>query len=130
MSLNRPGLPDASWHAERAGNYRRFARLLLEVETDSYAAGALLYEAAKQCINAVANQLGENPGTTAAKIRLLRGIAENEPQTSYLLQNWRNANALHIHADRGFLADSEYVESWNNTQSFIDQMLLICAQNQ
>ena len=128
--MNRPGLQDAAWHADRAGSYRRLAGLLLERDADPYAAGALLYEAAKQCINAVSNQQGENPGTTAAKIRMLRSIAHQEPETTYLLQNWRNANALHIHADRGRLPTPEFDESWNNTQTFIDQMLLIYARGE
>ena len=55
-----------------ARNYRSQAQMLLDRDSDLDSAGALLYESAKQCINAVAIQRGENPGPTRAKIRFLR----------------------------------------------------------
>ena len=69
-------------HEARAHNYRRQADLLLQRDADFDCAGALLYEAAKQCINAVANQRGENPGTTGGKVNALRGIAASRARQS------------------------------------------------
>ena len=62
-----------------ARNYRSRAQILLERDSDLDSAGALLYESAKQCINAVANQQGENPGPTRAKMRFLRDLVEQDP---------------------------------------------------
>ena len=62
----------AERHRERAVSYRADADLLLVRYGKPDSAGALLYEAAKQCINeqcinALANQAGQNPGSTGAK---------------------------------------------------------------
>ena len=108
-----------------ARNYRRQAQLLLDRDDDLDSAGALLYESAKQCINAVANQQGENPGPTGAKFRFLGGILEQGLTTPDLLKNWHNATQLHIHADRGHLLRSTFMENWRATHNFINQMLLI-----
>ena len=108
-----------------ARNYRRQAQLLLDRHDDLDSAGALLYESAKQCINAVANRQGENPGPTGAKIRFLRGMFDQQLTTPDLLKNWHNATQLHIHADRGNLLRPTFMENWRATQIFIDQMLLI-----
>ncbi len=69
----------AARHEARARNYRRQAELLLDRDNDNDCAGALLYEAAKQCINAIANQLGGNPGTIGGKVNALRRIAQGTP---------------------------------------------------
>ena len=61
-------------HEARARNYRQQAELLLQRDSDTDCAAALLYEAAKQCINAVANQRGENPGTTGGKVKVVRDV--------------------------------------------------------
>lgn len=108
-----------------ARNYRSRAQILLERDSDLDSAGALLYESAKQCINAVANQQGENPGPTRAKMRFLRDLVEQDPMAADMLRNWQNAVQLHIHADRGSLIPSAFMEHWSATQFFIDQMLLI-----
>ena len=64
MSSNRLGREKAARHAAQAREYRRLADLLLTRENAPEAAGDLLYAAAKQCINAVANQRGVNPAST------------------------------------------------------------------
>ena len=57
----------AEFHLARATSYREDANLMLERYNKSYSAAALLYESAKQCINAVANLRGQNPGAVGAK---------------------------------------------------------------
>ena len=116
-------------HEARARNYRRQAELLLQRDTDTDCAGALLYEAAKQCVNAVANQRGGNPGTTGGKVNVVREVAAEEPNGPALMQGWHRADQLHVHADRGHLAAGEYDESWQQAQAFIDAMLAIYNRN-
>ena len=112
-------------HEARARNYRRQANLLLERDNDADCAGALLYESAKQCINAVANQRGSNPGTTGGKVNVVRELAREEPSGVSLMQNWQRTDRLHIHADRGNLNAAEYAEAWEQAQTFIETMLTI-----
>ena len=116
-------------HEARARNYRRQADLLLERDNDTDCAGALLYEAAKQCINAVANQRGENPGTTGGKVNVLREVAAEVPNGPALMQGWQRADKLHIYADRGHLDADEYDEAWQQAQAFITAMLDIYNRN-
>ena len=116
-------------HEARARNYRRQANLLLERDNDTDCAGALLYEAAKQCINAVANQRGENPGTTGGKVNAVREIAAEELGVTFLFTNWQSADKLHIHADREHLTAVQYDEAWQQAQAFIDSMLNIYNRN-
>ena len=101
--------------------------MLFERDGDMDSAGALLYESAKQCLNAVANQRGSNPGPTGAKRRFLLGIAEQEVRTTDLMESWQAAAELHIHADRGHLTPTRFIDVWSVAQTFIDQMLLIYA---
>lgn len=127
MSLNSPGRERAARHAAQAQEYRRLADLLLARETAPAAAGELLYAAAKQCINAVANQQGVNPAATAAKRRFLAAIAEFAPTAAALMDNWQSAADLHIHADRLHLPPVDFMKAWEKGQAFIDQMLAIYA---
>ncbi len=127
MSLHNPGWERAEFHEARARNYRRQAELLRERDGDNDSAGILLYESAKQCINALANQWGSNPTSTGAKVRFLRNVAEREPPSLNLTGNWRAANRLHVHADRGHLSESDFDRDWESAQTFIEQMLLIYA---
>ena len=132
MTTNNP--PDqyrqrAVRHETRARNYRRQAELLLQRDTDTDCAAALLYEAAKQCVNAVANQRGENPGATGGKVNVLRAVAAEIPNGPALMQGWHRADQLHVHADRGHLDDDEYDESWQQAQAFIAAMLIIYNRN-
>ena len=95
MSLSNPGRERAARHAAQAQEYRRLADLLLARETAPAAAGELLYAAAKQGINAVANQQGVNPAAAAAKRRFLAAIAESAPAAAALRDNWQSAADLH-----------------------------------
>ena len=121
----------AERHRARAISYRADAVLLLEQYGEPDSAGALLYEAAKQCVNALANQAGENPGTTGAKVAFLRSLASQPPGSLLNLgYGWGAANQLHIHADRGNLDEAKFRAAWTNTQTFIANMLAIYAAGQ
>lgn len=122
-----PGREKAAFHETRARNYRRQAQLLLERDNDPDSAGALLYESAKQCINALANQQGLDPLSTDAKYNFLRSITAGEPGIPYLIQCWRAADRLHINADRGHLAVPQFREYWDRAQDFIEVMLGLYA---
>ena len=129
VSRYRPGPERAALHESRARNYRRQTLTLLERDADLDSAGALLYESAKQCINAVANQEGINPGPTGAKQRFLNSIANSiaEPETTMreLMLNRYSASALHTHADQGYLSAPDFMDAWGKTHTFIDRMLLL-----
>lgn len=132
MTTNPPPDPyreRAVRHEARARNYRRQANLLLERDSDTDCAGALLYESAKQCINAVANQRGRNPGTTGGKVNVVRELAQEDPGGTSLMQNWQRTDQLHIHADRGNLTATEYADAWEQAQAFIESMLTIYTRN-
>ena len=125
MIRNNPGRERAARHTAQDQEYRRLADLLLVRETAPAAAGELLYAAAKQGINAVANQQGVNPAATAAKRRFLATIAESAPAAAALRDNWQSAADLHIHADRLHLPAADFTKAWEKAQLFIDQMLAI-----
>lgn len=110
-----------------AANYRADAELMLE-RNRPYSAGALLYESAKQCVNALANQQGQNPGYTRAKTQYVRNIAGLNPHAR-LENGWQSASHLHIHADRGHLNQEDFHQAWLVTQAFIADMLDIFAMN-
>ncbi len=129
VTPGRPGPEKAAWHYARALRYRQDARLLLERDGNPYSAGALLYESAKQCINALANQQGVNPGSTGAKLRFLTDIAEQESSSPTLRQDWDAATQLHIHADQGYLDEGKFAEAWATAQAFIEEMLLLYARS-
>ena len=128
--MNRSGGVSAAKREATARDYRRLAELLREQEGGDGAAGAILYEAAKQCINAVANQHGVNPGPTGAKVRFLDSLAEVEMEIPYLLRNWHSASDLHINADRLTMRQDDLETAWSNGQTFIAQMLQIYAHGQ
>ena len=111
---------------EMAISYREDAILLIERYDKPYSAAALLYEAAKQCVNAIANLRGQNPGAVGAKRAYLRNLASRPPGNQFnLMRGWEAATQLHIHADRGHLAEEDFRESWRITQAFINDMLAI-----
>ena len=116
-------------HEVRARNYRRRADLLLHRDADTDCAGALLYESAKQCLNALANQRGSNPGTTVGKASVLQRIATEESDDPVLIRNWQEADRLHINSDRGHLSSAQFDESWQRAQAFINSMLIIYRRN-
>ena len=106
------------------------ARLALEEHDDIDSASALIYESAKQCINAVAGQRGENPGTTRAKVQSLSAIASQTSGDFDLMRGWQAAIGLHFHADRGHLNVQEFYVEWELAQTFIEEMLIIYSQNE
>ena len=127
MSSNRPGREKAARHAAQARECLRLADLLLTRENAPEAAGELLYAAAKQCINAVANQRGVNPVSTLTKREFLIGIGEREPESATLSRDWYTVTKLHIHADQINLSPADFADAWQTAQAFITQMLEIYA---
>lgn len=116
----------AERHRANAESYREDANLLLTQYGKPGSAGALLYEAAKQCVNAIANWNGQNPGGTGAKTRYLESFA-TQPSVRHLrlAENWDAAMKLHIHADRGHLTVQDFQRAWLLAQNFIADMLAI-----
>ena len=127
MSSNRPGREKAARHLAQARKCRWLADLLLTRENAPEAAGELLYAAAKQCINAVANQRGFNPASTLSKREFLISIGEREPGAATLLHDWYTVSKLHVHADQINLSPADYTTAWQTTQTFITQMLAMYA---
>ena len=118
----------AEEHRARAESYRDDANLLLGQYNKPDSAGALLYESAKQCINAVANLNGHNPGATGAKKRYLESIAAQPPGSGFnLAAGWEAASFLHIHADRGHLTPARFQATRLLAETFIADMLAIYA---
>ena len=115
----------AEWHSALATRYRDTAIRLLELD-DPYSAAALIYESAKQCVNAAANYQGQNPASTRAKVQFLERFAQQPPGSLFnLIEGWDAALRLHIHADRGHLSDQEFHRAWLTCQDFIEDMLTI-----
>lgn len=129
MTPGRPGPEKAAWHAAMARSYLRDAQSLRAPGGHPFSAAALLYESAKQCINAVANQRGVNPVSTLAKAEFLRGLAEQEPGLPNLLTHWRAATRLHSHTDQGHLNAAEFAGFQAMAQAFIEEMLLLYARS-
>ena len=127
MTASNRHIRRAARHAEKARHYRRQARLLLERDQDRDCAAIILYEAAKQCINALANQQGSNPGPTGGKERFLYRLAEQDDAPPNLIMRWHYADRLHIYADREHLSPSDYLEAWVRTESFIADLLELYA---
>ena len=118
----------AERHRAGAVSYRDDANLLLTQYNKPDSAGALLYEAAKQCINAVSNSNGQNPGATGSKTRYLETVAAQPPGDGFdLAVGWEAAMRLHIHADRGHLSEADFRKAWLLAQVFVDDMLVIYA---
>ena len=127
MASDDPYLRRAERHEARARNYLQKAEMLLNEYDDPDSSGALMYEAAKQCVNAIANQRGTNPGSAIGKVGALRSLVEEQPGPTDLMRDWGHANKLHIHADRELLTDDEYAASWEGARAFIEDMLTIYA---
>ena len=112
------------------GVYRADADLLLE-RGSPHSAGTVLYESAKQCLNAIANKRGQNPVYAREKMRYIGDIVDQHPDRQSILENgWRAALRLHLHADRGNLADDAFQSNWRNAQMFIDDMLEIYEEEE
>ena len=116
-------------HAASARRYRRNAEALHQ-QDELESAGALLYEAAKRCINAVANQQGSNPVKTTAKVQALQAVVAQGFTNVDLIRGWYAASYLHSHADQSRLSDAEFDDAWEVTQAFITEMLAIYARGQ
>ena len=112
----------AEIHSDAARRYRHNANALRS-QGENASAGALLYEAAKSCINAVANQQGSNPVKTAVKFRFLQSLAAVTVTESDLIDGWDNAESLHTHADQFHLDDSDFSMAYSAAQAFIAEML-------
>ncbi|MYC33399.1 MAG: hypothetical protein F4X64_09510 [Chloroflexi bacterium] len=128
-----PGPDKAHWHYQRADAYRELAEGMLERSRTATehaavladAAGALLYEAAKQCVNAVANLRGNDPQDNHAKIAVVRAIIA-EGFTSYDLRGGaRAAWELHIHADQGGLLPDRFADRFAMAADFVYEMQAI-----
>ncbi len=111
----------AAGHAENARRYRSNADALLR-DGEPESAGELLYCAAKRCINAIANQQGNNPVKTQAKINALRRILLRAG-SSELMDGWQAAARLHIYADQSHLNADEFNTDWGNARAFVAAML-------
>ena len=110
----------------RARSYREDAILLLDQHSKPDSGAALLYESAKQSVNALANLNGQNPGAVGAKRAYIRNLASRLPSSRFdLLRGWEAATRLHIHADRGHLTETLFRDAWQTSQAFIDDMLAI-----
>lgn len=120
----------AEWHLSMVEVYRADANLLRE-RGSPHSAGTVLYESAKQCLNAVANKRGDNPVYTREKMRYLEDIADQRPDRQSILKDgWQAALRLHLHADRGNLADDAFQSNWRNAQMFIDDMMEIYEEEE
>ena len=131
MTLSRePGQAKAALHYRRAGEYHELALTLIARPpvnagaTDILlaSAGALLYEAAKQCVNAVANLTGRDPQANHEKMAALRTIANAHPTYPDLMGDSRAAWELHIHADQASLPPDELAPALEQTRRFIADM--------
>ena len=128
MTPNSRYAERARRHREMAIGYREDAELLQQRYGKPNSAGALIYESAKQCINAVANQSVQNPGATGSKTRFLESLAARPTANAFDLESgWNAAMQLHLHADRGHLEAVEFQRAWDAAQVFIDDMLAIYA---
>ena len=88
-------------------------------------AGALLYEAAKQGVNAVANLRGRDPQDNHAKMAEIRSIIAEGLTQSNLRRGSQGAWQLHIHADQGNLTPASFSEHFANATAFVEEMQAI-----
>ena len=140
-----PGPAKAAFHYRRAGEYYELAQVVMAQPSSSYAraqmaiagapfralynldadiwlasAGAFLYEAAKQSVNAVANLNGLDPQANQDKMDALRTIANAHPRTyPNLIVDSRAAWELHIHADQFNLPPDDLASRLERTRRFI-----------
>ena len=125
-----PGPAKAARHYRRAGEYYELAQgFLTRASGDAgasdilaAASGALLYEAAKQCVNAVANLNGRDPQANHEKMAALRAIASAHPTYPNLIGDSRMAWELHIHADQEHLTQQVLTAYSESTRRFIMDM--------
>ena len=152
MTQPKPGPAKAALHRQRAGKYLELAQITmaqpspytsaqmavagtsfralyrLDEDIRLASAGALLYEAAKQCVNAVANLNGRDPQANHEKMAALRTIANAHPNYPDLLDDSRKAWQLHIHADQAHLTPDELDYTLKRAIQFIaDMQSIYCA---
>ena len=133
MTLPRePGLAKAELHYRNARQYRELAQIVLSVSTDlvehdilAAGAGALLYESAKQSVDAVANLHGRDPKGNHEKLEEIYRVMADYPSYSNLLLGAAATWYLHIHADQFDLTRDEFDQNFTATVSFIREMLTI-----
>ena len=134
MPLQRnPGPAKAALHYRRAGEYQGLAQdILARVSGDLdpgdtlvATAGALLYEAAKQCVNAVANLNGRDPQANHEKMAELLHIVNAHPNYPNLIDGAASAWLLHIHADQANLTRDEFAPALARTGRFVADMRAI-----
>lgn len=133
MTLRRePGLAKAELHYRSARQYREMAQIARAASTGTVdyvvltaGTGALLYEAAKQCVNAVANLRGQDPKRNQEKLAEISSIAADQYTGFDLIRGARAAWRLHIHADQFDLPREEFDQSFAAASSFITEMLAI-----
>ena len=134
MPLQRnPGPAKAALHFRRAGEYQELAQdILARVSGDpdpgdtlAATAGALLYEAAKQCVNAVANLNGRDLRANHEKMAELLLIFNAHPNYPKLIDGATSAWLLHIHADQANLTRDEFRTALESTGRFIADMRAI-----
>ena len=77
----------AEWHLSMVAVYRAAADLMVE-HGSPHSAGTLLYESAKQCLNAVANRRGRNPMHTRDKMRYLGDLVIQYPDSQPCSGRW------------------------------------------
>ena len=126
---SEPGLAKAALHYRRAGEYHELAQGLLAraagntgtaaADIRVAAGGTLLYEAAKQCVNSVANLNGRDPQANHEKMAALRAIANAHPAYPNLIDDSRTAWELHIHADQDHLTQRELTAYTESTRRLV-----------
>ena len=131
---SEPGPYKAHRHYQRADAYRELAQELLEQASHAIgpraeilvdSAGALLYEAAKQCVNAVANLRGHDPQDNRAKMNAIKAVVAEGLTIFDLVEGSRAAWELHIHADQGNLLPDRFEDRFNMAADFVDEMQAI-----
>lgn len=146
MPQPKPDPAKAALHHQRAGKYLELAQVMmaqpspytsaqmavagapfralynLDADIRLASAGALLYEAVKQSVNAVANQNGRDPQANHEKMTELHTIANAHPNYPDLLDDSRKAWQLHIHADQAHLTLDERDYALKRTIQFIADM--------
>lgn len=132
--IHEPGPEKARLHYQRAEAYRELAQELLEQSSLTAAArsailadsaGALIYEAAKQSVNAVANLRGRDPQDNHAKLAEIRSIIADSLTSLDLRDGADSAWRLHIHADQGNLTPASFSEHFANATAFVEEMQAI-----
>ena len=129
---HEPGPAKAELHYRSARQYRELARIVTALPANVVersilhaSAGALLYGAAKQCVNAVANLRGQDPKGNREKLAAIIPLIADYPAYSTLFDGPTSAWYLHIHADQFDLSIDEFNHHYNVASAFVTQMLAI-----